>query len=151
LNPEHSGKTLSLLHSFCQDHPNFRVAFIHNKIDEDSVKNMDQRLHMTQAVTSPGCLAPEHGCNICSLVYLSNKCTVQFTGNTFAPDCSYIRRLHAPRVFEKKKTEVVASVLLNIVKSKFTTHLVPKEMEGTEAMGLDRHSIDHWVGLVIQW
>jgi hypothetical protein len=145
LKPEHSGETLSLLHSFCQDHPNFRVAFVHNKIDHGSVKNTDQLLHMTQAVTSPGCLAPEHGCNVCSLGYSGNKFTVQFTGNIFAADCSYIRRLHAPNVFEKKMTEVVTSVLLKIAKSKFTTRLVPKPKE-MEVMGLDHHSIDHWVG-----
>jgi hypothetical protein len=145
LKPEHHGETLSRLHSFCQKHPNSRVAFIHNNVT-DSLPS-DLLLHMTQAVTSQGCLEPkddDDSCDVCSLVHVSLY-TMQFLGNIFATDCSYVNRLLAPKDYEVKTTQVVESILLAKARQQLTTELLAGQNQ-LEAMGIDRYSIHHWIG-----
>jgi len=99
--------TLTQLHQHCQHHPNSRVVYIHSKGTYSATdSNTHLRRLMMTAVTSTKCneYAAQRmpDCNVCS-AHFSVYPFFATTGNFFVAQCSYVRRLLPPRLYQLKK------------------------------------------------
>jgi hypothetical protein len=65
------------------------------------------------------------------------------SGNMWAADCSYVNKLHEPKVFEDRMTDFIKKVLIYKIWTRFKFGIVPVNVK---SLGLGGYGMEHWVG-----
>jgi hypothetical protein len=166
----YEGETLRHLHLYCQRHPSSQVVYVQSELPpymKSQIHLPEQRqsllIHLTRAALSPQCIAAVQSngnsssvCNTCGLVFYK-LWTLFYPGNMFAASCEYINQLLPPDVFETKMIEYAKTALLlrlrtNVQSKVFTgpSHAAYRKREHDvdrlEVWGIDRYSVDFWLG-----
>lgn len=157
-----SGEALLHLHRHCHQNQKATkdsVAYLTNRLPRQTWRTKNKRFNArerirsaTMAVTSKPCL--EHAfsnptklsCNACGSEFYALPHR-HFTGNMFSVTCDYVSELLPPDVFEERMVDVSGDVALSALRRAFTMELHGgQEFMSAETLGLDQHSMEHWVG-----
>ena len=139
-------QTLSAVHEYCVEHDDHRVLYLHTKgsYHPNEAQN-NWRRSMTDAVSSLDCM--EHalfeGCSMCGLLFLPRP-VFHYTGNMFNAQCSYIRKLLKPSIFQEKMVEVVALERKLLQNGTLVPNM--KHFERPAVHGSQRYVMEHWHG-----
>jgi hypothetical protein len=166
----YEGETLRQLHDFCQNHPNSTVSYVQSDLPpymkphiSDISHQHNLLVHLSRAALNSQCVASVRSngtnsstCNTCGLVFYK-LWTLLYPGNMFTASCEYINELLPPKVFEERMVEYVKSAmlarLLGTVLSRVFIAAFPRKdvneaypADPLEVWGLDRFSVDFWLG-----
>jgi hypothetical protein len=136
--------TLESLHTFCINHPNYRVSYLHSKgTFHSNKKNTHWRRSLTDGALAEGCINPPNSsCNVCGLQFFT-QFTFFIPGNMFSAHCSYVRKLLPLSQYKKKQEEAIMNILLLRLRNQLRSSLL---WDQPDFFGLDRYSNEHWIG-----
>jgi hypothetical protein len=166
----YEGETLQQLHQFCRRYPDSIVSYLQSDLPPymkqhigEPAQRFNLLLHLSRAALSPECIEAvrrddEHisRCNTCGLVFYK-LWTLFYPGNIFTASCTYVNDLLPPSTFEQQMEEYVKAALLarllgylqsGVFIGHFTRKSIhePYGVDLPEMWGLDRFSVDFWLG-----
>jgi hypothetical protein len=166
----YEGETLRQLHLYCRSYPNSVVSYVQSDLPSymkqhigDPSKQFNLLLHLSRAALSSECVEAvrrdgedSFGCNTCGLVFYK-LWTLFYPGNMFTASCTYVNDLLPPNTFEQQMEEYVKAALLArllgyLQSGVFLGHFTRKSIHEPygadlpELWGLDRFSVDFWLG-----
>jgi hypothetical protein len=172
----YEGETLRQLHHYCQQQPQSRVAYLQSDLPlslkgqvSDPTEQTNLLFHLSRAALSPACIqsvsqqsANVSGstCNTCGLVFYK-LWTLFYPGNMFVSSCEYINQLLPPNTFEHRMQEHMKETLIQRLYGKLQSNLFQgparvhrdvqrlkksNDVDRMEVLGIDRFSVDFWLG-----
>jgi hypothetical protein len=165
----YEGETLQPLHRFCQEYPDSIVSYVQSDLPPymkhhiaDPSHRFNLLVHLSRATLSPECIEAlrrkgegKSSCNTCGLIFYK-LWTLFYPGNMFTASCTYVNDLLPPIRFEQQMEEYVKAALLARVMgylrsgvfTGFTRRSLrdPYRADLLEVWGLDRFSVDFWLG-----
>jgi hypothetical protein len=166
----YEGETLHQLHRFCQRHPAYVVSYVQSDLPpymkqqiEDPSQRYNLLVHLSRVALSLQCINAVRSegessprCNTCGLVFYK-LWTLFYPGNMFTASCKYVNDLLPPSTFERRMEEYVKAALLARLSGDLRSQVFigpfprtsvqePYQADLLELWGLDRFSVDFWLG-----
>jgi hypothetical protein len=170
----YEGETLRHLHGYCKQYPESSVAYVQSVLPlylntqiTEPTERHNLLMHLSRAALSRECIESvsiqdknASTCNTCGLVFYK-LWTLFYPGNMFVSTCEYVNGLLPPDTFEERMVKHVESSLVSRLYQYLQSHVFPgppqskgafarlgswAEIDRMELWGLDRFSVDFWLG-----
>jgi hypothetical protein len=170
----YEGETLRHLHRYCQQQPGSSVAYLQSDLPaymkaqvSDPTEQSNLLLHLSRAALSSACIESvsqqsdnNSTCNTCGLVFYK-LWTLFYPGNMFVSSCEYINQILPPKIFEQRMQEYIQETLIQRLYDNLQSNIFQgaartykdvtrlkenNDIDRMEVLGLDRFSVDFWLG-----